>query len=454
MIQNKITMLPISDIKIDWKSRRSTDPEHIKNLAESIATTGLIHTIVVDSNGGNLCAGGHRIRAFKLNAANNVPCSIRAYQDWTVIPARFATNFSESELARIELIENLQHRHLTWTEEVLGVKKLHDLQTDQDTSWVKEQTADLVGLHRSTIDRIMLVAPHITAQDATILSCDSLGSAFQIIQRQNQRKKAAIIEDIVTGGPAAISTGQILGTEKRKEQPAAEPAPEPASPILCESFHTFAATYSGPRFNFLHCDFPYGINISKGDGQGGIKDINKYDDSPEIYWKLLHTLAEHQDTLLASSCHILFWFSQNFRRETEEFFAHHMPNFKLQKFLLIWHFSDSSGLCPDPNRYGRRNYETAFVLSAGDRKIVKVKNLSFPHPGKNSNRLHRSEKPLSVVEYFMSMFVDEHSIVLDPTCGSGTSIRAAQTLKAQKFVGLEIDNEMQQAATKEFFAHN
>jgi len=42
---------------------------------------------------------------------------------------------------------------------------------------------------------------------------------------------------------------------------------------------------------------------------------------------------------------------------------------------------------------------------------------------------------------FMEMFVDEYSIVLDPTCGSANAIKAAENRGAAKTLGLEINPE-------------
>jgi DNA modification methylase len=44
------------------------------------------------------------------------------------------------------------------------------------------------------------------------------------------------------------------------------------------------------------------------------------------------------------------------------------------------------------------------------------------------------------------MVVDEHSAVLDPTCGSGSAIRAAANAGAGRFLGLEINPEFAQLA--------
>ena len=416
MISDDIFHLPMEEIIID--DRRPIDETHAKALAASIAKDDLIHVPVVERRTFRLCVGGHRYRAWQINRAQVVPCRNPLYEDWTLFPVRFADDYSESDLARIELIENLRHRKLDWREELAGVRKIHNLHLLENPSWTMDNTSDLIGTDRTHVSKLFIVEPHLKLD--TVQACETIGAAYNVVKRQNNRTKSVILENIVTGkSHASITLRGLMGEVEEPviEQPAAVSS---SSPIIVQPFAEFAASYAGPRFNFLHCDFPYGIDVSANPGQGAITDINKYDDSPEVYWQLLSELAQYRDKIISHSCHIIFWFSQNFRRETEDFFYTNFPGCVIQPFLMVWHRSDSSGLCPDPQRYGRRNLETAMLITLGDRLIVKVKNLVFPHPGKDKDRLHKSEKPLDVVKYFMEMFVDEHSLVLDPTCGSGS----------------------------------
>lgn len=52
-----------------------------------------------------------------------------------------------------------------------------------------------------------------------------------------------------------------------------------------------------------------------------------------------------------------------------------------------------------------------------------------------------SEKPRPMLRHFFRMFVDEHSRVLDPTCGSGNALRVAHDLGAAFCLGLEKEKE-------------
>jgi DNA modification methylase len=46
-----------------------------------------------------------------------------------------------------------------------------------------------------------------------------------------------------------------------------------------------------------------------------------------------------------------------------------------------------------------------------------------------------------MLRYFFGMLVDENTVLLDPTCGSGSSLRAAESLGARSILGLERNPE-------------
>jgi DNA modification methylase len=123
--------------------------------------------------------------------------------------------------------------------------------------------------------------------------------------------------------------------------------------------------------------------------------------------------------------------------ETREFFAHRLPEWVLEDFPLIWLKSDNKGILPDPKRGPRRIYETCFIASRGDRLIVRAVANAYAAP--TGAKSHQSEKPEPVLRHFMQMFVDEHTRMLDPTVGSGSALRAAESLHASYVFGLERD---------------
>jgi site-specific DNA-methyltransferase (adenine-specific) len=55
------------------------------------------------------------------------------------------------------------------------------------------------------------------------------------------------------------------------------------------------------------------------------------------------------------------------------------------------------------------------------------------------NKIHPSQKPEPMLRHFFSMLVDETTTMLDPTCGSAASLRAAEDLGARSILGVELD---------------
>jgi DNA modification methylase len=127
------------------------------------------------------------------------------------------------------------------------------------------------------------------------------------------------------------------------------------------------------------------------------------------------------------------------------YFSEH-SDIVLDPFPLVWLKSDNVGILPDPQRGPRRIYETAFFGSRGDRKIVN--SISNAYAAPTDRGFHMSVKPEPVLRNFFRMFVDENTLMLDPTCGSGSSLRAAESLYARYVLGLEINNDFCEQANR------
>jgi DNA modification methylase len=54
---------------------------------------------------------------------------------------------------------------------------------------------------------------------------------------------------------------------------------------------------------------------------------------------------------------------------------------------------------------------------------------------------HQSTKPEPMLRNFFRAFVDNTSRVFDPTCGSGTALRAAESLNAEHVLGVELNED-------------
>jgi hypothetical protein len=330
------------------------------------------------------------------------------------IPARFASELDPIELQIIELEENLKRKDLPWEDQTRAIVRIHNLYHSLDPDWTQKQTADSLGLAISSVSMMIGVGVAAIAGNERIAKASGWRQAHNTLAREVQRKNDTIL---------AYLTESLT-------RPTGATAPVPVESIITADFTQWAASYDGPQFNFIHCDFPFGIGIHDSD-QSNADSYGRYEDSPNVYWELLECLAANEDRILSSSAHMMFWFSMKYYCETREFFLHRLPEWALEDFPLVWLKSDNKGILPDPKRGPRRVYETCFIASRGDRLIVRAVANGYAAP--TGAKSHQSEKPEPVLRHFMQMFVDEHTRLLDPTCGSGSSLRAAESLHASCF---------------------
>jgi site-specific DNA-methyltransferase (adenine-specific) len=89
-------------------------------------------------------------------------------------------------------------------------------------------------------------------------------------------------------------------------------------------------------------------------------------------------------------------------------------------------------------------------------KETVVKELRYPRSIQHFNRecgLSTTQKPLALCEYLVKTYSEENDLVLDNTCGSGTSCLAAAKLK-RNWIGIENDPDMFLTATKRLEAYD
>ena len=420
MTSGEFRTIPITDIWVDRTARQRTELTGVEELAESISRVGLIHPPVIERS-GQLRTGETRWEACKLLG-------------WTAIPVQYVDELDEAGLQELELEENVRRKDIPWEDECKAIAKYHALQVARDPSWTQAQTGERLGISSTNLAAKMSVAAHLEAGTERVVNAPKLSVAMGVAQRINERAKASgIVKAISAAAPGKLTLPGGITIEPPKA------APKPEAPLLLADFAEWAAAYSGPEFNLLHCDFPYGVNADKAD-QGQAAAMGGYADGFDVYTSLLDTLAGNMDSLVARSAHLIFWFSMDYYQFTKDRLE--AMGWKVNPFPLIWHKSDNTGVLPDPKRGARRTYETAFFASRGDRLLTAkgaVAN-SFAHPGRDKS-IHMSEKPVPMLQHFMSMVCDEYSLVLDPTCGSGNSLKAAQKLGAKQVLGLEINEE-------------
>lgn len=443
-------LLKVSDIVINREARQRR-AFVVDDLLISLKKRGQSTPILVRRDTLELVAGERRITAFKELG-------------WESILARYVEEVNPIELQIIELEENMRRLDLSWQDQVKAIATIHTLYCTLDPEWTAAETAASLGLSQAAISKNIRLWNEM--QDASGINriAGAAGSeqAYNIISRKDQRSAARALEDLIGAtpqDPAGQPSKEELAREPESPKQPTGPNPSILDPIRAApalpkaqldptdstktlndfyhgSFLDWAPLYKGPKFNLIHCDFPYGVNLFKGEyGKRG-SDI-QYDDSRDVFFDLLDCFCDNLDNFCSLSAHIVFWFSFEHYDAIKSMFRNKAPSIEWVRDPLIWGKSDNAGIIRDARRHPRHVYECALMGIRGSRHVVKSVGDFYSAPTERG--LHPSAKSEPMLRNFFQMLVDENTEILDPTCGAGSALRAAHSLGARRVFGIEAD---------------
>ena len=419
---------------------------NIEDLAGAIRRTGLLNPIIVRREGNLLIAGERRFTAYRsLRDAYYLAHPETASSPWDAIPYRYLDTLDPNIAAAIELEENTQRVQLSWQDHAVALHKIHELRETSAEGTNLTKTAAALGISPDTLTRNLTVARKILAGDKAFEAMTGLTEAYNKIKREMLMAMNEDVSKMLHLREPVRPSAPTPADEGVSPAPPLPSLPSRLSPILNADFCEWAKTYSGEPFNFLHCDFPYGIN-HQNSAQGNVESYGAYNDTEEVYWKLLNALADNKSRLFYDSAHIIFWFSMKHIEKTLAFFRERFPEFVFEDYPLIW--TKRQGIAPDPNRRPQRNYETALFGFSSGRQIVRLcSNVIAAPPGV---KFHASQKAPRALRHLFRLVVNNDTRMLDPTCGSGTALQAAMSLGAREVVGLELDPKFAKLANDDY----
>eukprot|EP01037_Dinobryon_pediforme_P017094 gene17094-17284_t len=106
-------------------------------------------------------------------------------------------------------------------------------------------------------------------------------------------------------------------------------------------------------------------------------------------------------------------------------------------FRLVGHLVFAKAYASS-ERFLRHQHEQAYLLAKGDPEIPETPISDVCGWVYTGNRLHPTEKPVSVLEPLVEVFCPAGGLVLDPFCGSGSTLVAAAN-RGRDFLGIELD---------------
>jgi len=292
------TSLKVDEIIVD--SRQRIEHGEIERLAQSIRKHGQLQPIVVTRD-KHLVVGERRLLAKKL-----------LRHDW--IDVIYAEDLSETEMKEIEFEENFHRKDLDWKERCRAVVEMFEINLRRDPKFNVTRLAEMISVSDTAVGAWLKVGQALVAGDEAIENASSLSAAYNIFERQYSRALDREVDDLDQALDEVLATTTPQSSASPNVDQLRETAakagirtPRAASKdIACADFVEWAQQYDGPKFNLIHCDFPYGIDHQKSK-QGSAIEHGAYDDSPETFWRLLNCLMERRSKLMSPNCHIVFW---------------------------------------------------------------------------------------------------------------------------------------------------
>ena len=208
-----VSMLPISKVEANaGQPRKVFDPEALADLADSIATHGILQPITVrrlQSGYYQIISGERRWRAARQAGLMEVPVIVIEADDKKVM--------------ELSLIENLQREDLNAMEEAAGYQRLM-----KEFGLTQEECAERVGKSRSAVAnslRLLNLPEPIQAmvEDGRL----SAGHARCLVSITDPALQQTIAEKVANDGLSVRQTEQLVKKLTAPEKPAKEEKKDP-----------------------------------------------------------------------------------------------------------------------------------------------------------------------------------------------------------------------------------
>ncbi len=195
-----LLMCPIDKIRPNPdQPRRAMDEAGLKELADSIASQGLIQPLVVREAGDEyeIIAGERRWRAAKMAGLDTVPVVVK--------------EVSDAKMLELALVENIQRQDLNPLEEALAYRQLAE-----EAGLTQAEIAKRVGKNRATVANMLrlLSLPEDIKEDISEGRI-SAGHARAILMLDDDASRRRLRDTIVKLG---MSVRQAEGMARRMKE--------------------------------------------------------------------------------------------------------------------------------------------------------------------------------------------------------------------------------------------
>jgi site-specific DNA-methyltransferase (adenine-specific) len=429
-------MLSVSrhDVIVPPRQRREIPKSSLDELKESILDNSLLHAPVVQQTPDGryiLVAGERRLRAIDAIAAAGKTFTYNKteFPPLTLPVVLLDEALNDIQRAEIELAENVVRLDLPWQDRVAALAYIHNIrrrdnpnQTISDTARaiVQERVAELTGPQGGTAESTMMR----TLRQATIINdhlhhpeiakARNATEAFNLIVSNEQR---AFEAELIRRGQKKIITIEVRHGSLLEILPQLDPG----------------------TFDTIFADPPYGIGVDTGGFRQRTVVHHNYEDTPDVARQIIYCILTEgfrickprANLFLFCDIDLFGWIKESAGRAGWDPF----------RTPITWQKSDSEGMAPWGREGFRRTTEWIFFARKGQKGLI-----HSPIDVLRHNRVARDEreygpeKPVSLVKELLAASTLPGDYILDPCCGSGSTLMAARELN-MRALGIEQDQK-------------
>lgn len=418
-----------SKVIVRERQRRKRTSQKLNELRESIRKVGLLHPPMVYEVGDGtylLVVGGGRTEVIDMLAKEGTTFYCAGMP---ITPGEFPCTFTHLEetipLKEAELEENIIREDLDWRDRAEALAEIHKMRKEANPTQTVVQTGKELAQRggagkaktaeslRNLVQESVLISEHL--DDPTIAKARNAKEARQLILQKEEHRVNSII------------ARRRLASMPQK----------PDIEIRHGDLESILPSLDASQFDLVIGDPPYGINAGAGGFRSRTVHHHNYIDDPETARRIAQCILTEGFRITNPRAN-LFLFTDIALWDWLQRVSAQIGWTPFRR-PLIWGKSDSEGLAPWGSQGPRITTELIFFATKGQKGL-----LSSPIDYQRVNRVPRreriyaAEKPVELIRKLIECSTTAGDRIIDPCCGSGSSLVAARELK-RRGLGIEID---------------
>lgn len=441
--------IPILSITIGPRQRKKIESQPLADLVESIKQRGILHAPTYQRlNGENgdvwkLIVGERRTKAMSKLIEANIPFRYNGeFVPPGMIPiVTLHDNLSRADLKQIEYDENKIREALPWQDEVEALADIHRL---------RQEEADQAGRKPQTMKETaeQLIAEGVVENVSVKSVSDRISRATAIAENlHNPTIQKARNETEAYNLLLKAEEEKINATLARRRIAAHSTLPDIV--IRQGDALTILPALESGIADLILTDPPFGIGADTGGFRQRTVHHHNYEDTPENARALAQAIILDGFRIAKPMANLFIFCDIDLFHTLKEMAGR--VGWVPFRTPIIWRKSMSEGMAPWQGKGFRRTYEMLFWATKGQRGLISspVDVLDEARVSR-SERTHAAEKPVELLKQLIEASTLPGDFVLDPCCGSGSTLVAAKLAK-RTGLGIELDQTFYNTAMSNLY---